>query len=380
MLSKYRERKPPHQLLHELVSARLLAPNDWYDEEGQHCSYDVGENKEAVDYLTRLRDAVKLTARTKNPPWSEARGRWVISREARVLWSAFRGIGLAPKALGRESQMHPYLRVGFRLGTKWYPRLRFFATGSGSLGAEEYPRRMMAHIVRVIRRVCSTKKFKRRIAGMDRQYLENYKACAKYFLSLLREHARLLTLRVDLYLEAEGKEAAREGEIEVALEKFIRNLRQSRITPHVLGYIIKREDAYDRGIHLHVMVMIDGHKHFRSYKLAEIIRLYWIHSCVGSPTFGSGFNCYLRKDSYLYNGIGLVHYTDGNMLRGVRDMLHYLTKTDGHFLVPKSFGKNLRKGQTPDSGAAKRGGALRKLGTDMSEAERILLRTMKWSS
>lgn len=368
------------QRFHNLVSSGLLFPYEWYDEQGAHqYSYEIGENKEAVDYLNLLQGAIKRIAKKKNPPWREAsvgrRARYIMSPEARLLWNAIRSIGAAPKAWGREGQMNPYLSVGMRLARKWHPRLRLFTTtGSDLLLAEEYPRRILAHIVRVIRCVCSAKMFLSRIEQLERQQSDNFEACCKYFLSILRVHARPLVLRADLYVEAEAKVAAREGKIERAVEKFIRNLREKRIIPDVLGYIIKREDAYDRGIHLHLMVMVDGDKHSQSYNLTEILKTYWIHECVGSPKLASGFNCYLRKDEYRYNGIGHVHYTDEEKLKGVRDAIDYLTKTDCHFLLPRSFGKNMRKGQPPRRREdGKRRGAPRKFPNDISLAERILL-------
>ena len=62
------------------------------------------------------------------------------------------------------------------------------------------------------------------------------------------------------------------------------------------------------------------------------------------------------------------------MLRGVREAIEYLTKTDGHFLLPEGLGKSLRKGQAPaPRPCGRRRGAPRKLGNDVSLAERILL-------
>lgn len=365
---------------HSLVSSGVLTPFEWRDEKGERrYGYELGENKEAVDYLRILRDAIKRIARSKTPPWKEVsfgrRTRYVMSREARSLWHAIRSVDVAPKAWGREGDMNPYLSVGVRLARKWEPRLRFITTtDSELLIAEEYPRRMLAHIVFVVRRVCTAKKFSRRVERLERQQRENFEACCAYFLSILRVHARPLVLRVDLYVEAEAKEAAGEGKVEQAVEKFIRNLREKRIIPGVIGYIIKREDAYDRGVHLHLMAIVDGDKHFQSYNLTEMLKMYWIHECVGSPELASGFNCYLRKDEYRYNAIGHVHYADENALRGVRDAIEYLTKTDGHFILAKSFGKNMRKGLSPrQQQEGKRRGAPRKFANDVSLAERILL-------
>jgi len=365
---------------HNLVSSGVLAPFEWYDEQGNHrYGYEVGENKEAVRYLNILQNAIKRVAKSKAPPWTQVGtgepARYAISREGQLLWHAIRGVGRAPKAWGREGDMYPYLAVGMRLARKWEPRLRFFTnTSSELLIGEAYPRRMLAHLVHVIRRVCTSAGFRRRVEQLKRQQRESLESCCMYFLSILRVHARPLVLRVDLYVEAGAKKAAEEGKIEKAVEKFIRNLREKRIIRDVLGYIVKREDAYDRGVHLHLMVIVDGDKHFQSYKLAELLKMYWIHECVGSPEFASGFNCYLRKDEYRFNAIGHVHYTDEAMLRGVLDAIKYLTKTDGHFLLPRSFGKNMRKGQAPkQQEGTKRRGAPRKFANDVSLAEGILL-------
>jgi hypothetical protein len=365
---------------HNLVSSGVLVPFEWNDKRGgRQYGYEVGENKQASDYLNVLRDAIRRVAKCKTPPWTQTRtgdlARYAISRNGRLLWHAIRGIDRAPKAWGREGEMNPYLSVGMRLARKWKPRLQIFTnTNSELLIGEAYPRRMLAHLVCVIRRVCTADEFLRRIKRLERQQKDNLEACCTYFLSILCVHARPLVLRVDLYVEAEAKRAAEEGKIEQAVEKFIRNLREQRIIPDVLGYILKREHAYDRGIHLHLMVIVDGDKHFQSYKLAELLKMYWIHECVGSPEFASGFNCYLRKDEYCFNAIGHVHYMDEAMLRGVRDAIKYITKTDGHFLLPKSFGKNLRKGQPPkQQEGSRRRGAPRKFANDVSLAERILL-------
>lgn len=362
---------------HDLVSSRVLIPREWYDEAGQRqCSYDLGENKRAADYLDRLQKAVVRIAASKTPPWRVEGGkanRFVISREARSLWHAIRSIGLAPKAYGREDEMNPYLSVGVRLARKWEPRLRFFTNvESELLISEEYPRRMLAHIVYVIRRTCAAKKFVKRVKRLETQHKDNLESFLTYVLSIFRVCARPLVLRGDCYVDAEAKQAASEGKIEKAIEKLIRNLREDRIIDDVIGYIVKIEPAYGRGLHLHWMAFVDGDKHFQSYNLTEEIKWHWIHKCVGSASLASGFNCYLRKDEYRYNCIGLVHYTDEDMLRGIREAVRYLMKTDGHFILPRSFGNSVRKGHAPKAEGAKRG-APRKYPNGVSIAERILL-------
>lgn len=360
-----------------LVSSGVITAIGWMDESGErHSFYECGANKEAVNYLNVLRNVIKDISRSTAAPWKEVwvgrKVRYRISREAKSLWHAIRGIDVVAKAWGRERDMHPLAAIGVLLARKWAPRLRWFSnTNSDLLLDEEYPRRALSHLVRVIRRVCLSKTFVRRVTQLERLGEDNERSCLKYFLSILRTHARPLVLRVDLYVDGVAKSAAGQGKIERALEKFVRNLREGRIISDLLGYIIKREDAYDRRHHFHVMVMVDGDVHSNAYGLAEMVKTYWIDECVGSPLLASGFNCYLRKDEYRYNAIGHVHYANENALRGVRDAINYLTKTDGHFLPPKMFGKNLRKGRPPKKNADVRPGAPRK--GDMLLAERILL-------
>lgn len=365
---------------HNLVSSGILMPRYLYDDMGASTTvYEVGHNKRAKDHLHSLKEAVRAVVETTTAPVKrQVMGgvvRYALSPAARRLWHAMRGIGLAPKAFGREREMHPYLSIGFRLARKWEPRLRHFrSTGGDLLVNEEYPRRIMIHMVKVIRRCADLPKVSNRIKRLTRQHPENLKECCEYVLAILRTYARLLVLRVDLYVDAEAKEAAMEGKIEQAIKKFSRNLGESRIVLDVIGYIIKLENGYDRGIHLHVMIILDGDKHFQSYKLGEQIRMYWIHKCVGSSQFASGFNCYLRKDEYSFNCIGHVHYTDEAMLRGLLEALKYMTKTDVEFLLPKTLGKSLRKGQAPSLPPdGRKRGAPRKHGPDMSLAEDILL-------
>ena len=365
---------------HNLVSSGILEIPEWKPDWGENePSYFLGENKRAVDYLATLQRAVMRVATGTAPAWRETssrrNGNFLMSRDSRWLWHSIRGIHTAPEAWGREAELNPYLRLGVRLARKWEPRLRFYTDSrSELLISEDYPRESLTKITKLIRRVCRAKRFRARVSALECQAKTNFISCLEYFLETLRVHARPLVLRGDFYVEAGAKKGAAEGKLKKAIEKFIRNLRENRIIDDVLGYIIKLEGAYGRGVHFHLMVIVDGDKHFQSYNLMEMLKTYWIHECVGSPQLASGFNCYLRKDEYLYNAIGHVHYSDERMLRGVREAIEYLTKTDGHFLLPEGLGKSLRKGQAPaPRSCGRRRGAPRKLGNDVSLAERVLL-------
>ena len=237
----------------------------------------------------------------------------------------------------------------------------------------EYPRQMMVHIVKFIRRVCKSRRFRAIVNNDSRNARDNYLSCSEYMLDLLRVRARPLVLRVDLYFEGDAKVFSESKSAGKAHDKFMRNLSESKIVPDVLAYISKRENGLERRIHFHVLIALDGNKHWQAHSLAEELGHYWVDHCVGSSLFASYKNCFERKDEYEFNCLGLLHYADEHMLRGLRLALEYLCKEDSHILVGAGMGRNLRKGQSPDLPAdGERRGAPRKYGNDVSLAERIL--------
>lgn len=367
------------QKFHDLVSSRIIVPLEFVDQSGvMQQRYLIGEAKQAVAYLESLRHVIRRIAKSSDPPWREDPSpsgvRYIPSEDAKALWRGIMSIQSAPWVLAGGRKLTPYLDIGVRLASKWEPRIRAYFSGDQLMIGDDYYRRVLKHLFRVIRQACGSTKFKAAVTGLKAKAKSRSRKACKRFLEWLAVHAKLLVMRADLYFELPAAEAAEDGLLEQAVEKFIRNLREGAIVPGVLWYAMTREYGYARGIHFHLLVVLDGDKHRQAYVLTEKIKNHWIYNCVGSDELASGFNCYKRKDEYEYNGLGLVHYTDLSMLMGIRRAIEYMTKTDGLFMVPERFARNLQKGLAPrPSESGKRRGAPRKHGYDVSLARKVLL-------
>ena len=340
----------------------------------QRIIYESGAIRRMVLYFNGLESSVKRIASNATVPWHfDKRGCWLTS-DAKRLWHALRNIHRSPKELCEGRRLGPWLRVGLHVAFKWAPRLQFFTNSNGMLDVRsEYPRRAITHIVNFIRRVCKSKRFRDKVNNDTRNAKENYLSCCTYFLDVLRIHARPLVLRVDLYFEGEAKAWSESEAARKAYDKFIRNLSTSKIVSDVLAYIGKRENGLERRIHFHVLVALDGNKHRQTYNLTEQLGRYWVRNCVGSSVLATYKNCYERKDEYRHNCLGLLHYTNEEMLKGLRHALEYMCEEGAHILVGEGMGRNLRKGLSPKFPTDGKGrGAPRKYGNDTSLAERIL--------
>ena len=362
-----------------LASTELLIRRCLEDIDGSDGAiYERGAIRRMVGHLSWMERSLEHIAKTKNNPWESRHhaGRlcYWMSGETKDLWHVFRNIQESPKEITDGRRLNPYLKLGLHLAYKWEPRLRRFTNSNGLLSvSEEYPRRMLSHIVRVIRRVCRSKRFKELVNNQARGAKDNYTSCAEYILDILRICARPMFLRVDFYFEGDAKEISESEEADKAFDKFVRNMSASGIIDDVLGYIVKREDGLDRRIHYHVLCIADGDLHQQTHNLTEKLGRFWVNDCVGSSMLGSYKNCYERKNEYKFNCLGLLHYTDDRMLMGLREALEYICKDHAHILARKGNERNLRKGQSPKLEInKKRRGAPRKYGNDLSLAELIL--------
>jgi hypothetical protein len=182
------------------------------------------------------------------------------------------------------------------------------------------------------------------------------------------EHSRLLILRVELYIPPEFKVWAMTGAMDRCVRRFRRALRENRIVPDVIAWILKREFGFRRGMHCHALIAMDGHKHRQAEMYARMIGEAWQHRY--SDGFGTYFNCWVRRWQYPLNCLGLVHISDRMMLLGLREAIKYMTKTDCQ--VQTGYPRNLWKGiNRPSKGAAKRG-APRKAQHDLALVNEIL--------
>jgi hypothetical protein len=229
-------------------------------------------------------------------------------------------------------------------------------------------RAALARHLRFVRRVCRSKEFKYLENNYARNERENLRSCCEYIASTFAKHSKLLIMRVDLYFLPENKKWANTLQASRCVKGFLRALRENRIVPDVKAWICRRENGFRRGIHLHLFVAIDGHKHCEASTFSEIIGEAWVKRF--SNGHGSYFNCYIRRKDFKFNGLGLVHISNRAKLMGIREAIKYITKSDCH--VTTGYPRNLWKGVMRWSWAVIKRGAPRKLEHDMSLVNEIL--------
>lgn len=346
--------------------------------ESDHLVLGAGAGRRLSNRLARLQELMECIAMTSAPVAFGCGRGFTLSETGRRLWKGLLTASReVPEQCAAGRQLNPWLTLGLRLARKWVPRLRVYSAAHDVRKIdvnEAAPRRMLAHVAKVIRRVCKSRQFRARVTNDARRARDNYVSCANLMIELFKRDARLLILRVDLYFEGDAKYLSDSDDAEAAYCKFLRNLRENCIVPHVLGYIGKREDGLERRVHYHVLVAIDGNEHRSAFHMTERLRSFWDHECVGAKSLGSSFNCWTRRREHEYPCIGLLHYTDSHMLMGLREAIEYLCKEDNQVVIEGGRGRNLRKSQTPrDAEVETRRGAPRKHDREMSAAHQVLL-------
>ena len=338
---------------------------------------EVGAIRRMKNLFDRLEHQLRRVAASDTAPWHQHKRGICMTLEGQSLWVVLRDVAAeAPDDLCSGRRLNPWLEVGLAVARKWASTLRADAiVNPNVLDVQvELPRQLMTRIFRVIRRICRSNKFRNWVNNSTRNAKERYLSCANLMIDLLKEDARLLILRIDLYYEGDARILSDSEEAEQAYEKFLRTLREDRLVPDLLGYIAKREDGLERRVHYHILVAMDADLHQQAGPWIERMGEFWVKQCVGAETLGSYFNCWNRRTEYKFNCIGVLHYTDSRMLMGLRDALEYMCKDGSHSLVKEGMGHNLRKSQSPKrTDGERRRGAHRKRDPGLSAARQVLL-------
>jgi hypothetical protein len=264
---------------------------------------------------------------------------------------------------------NPYLTVMLRACQKAMPWL--VRGGGKSLDlSDQRAVKALNHLLRFARRVCRSKRFKSINNDYRHCARENLRSCCKFMATKFADYSRLLILRVELYIAPEFKAWAMTDAGDHCVRRFRRALREKRIVPDVVAWICKREFGFRRGMHCHVLVAMDGHKHKQAEMYARMIGEAWQHRF--SDGHGTYYNCWSRRTQYSLNCLGLVHVSDRMMLLGLREAIRYITKTD--CLVVSGYPRDLWKGIDRGSWRGAKRGAPRKAQHDLALVNEILRR------
>lgn len=223
---------------------------------------------------------------------------------------------------------NPTITIMLRAMTRWAQTIAFWSDEEVRVpvgSPDDEAARALLRLVRFVRRVSNSWPFKNAWHKHRRREEDNFRSARDTVLRVFEECSRPLVLRIDLYLNQDYRDWRFLEEAKAIYTNYIRSLREGRVVPGYLGYICKREHGISRGLHWHLMVFLDGHDHRNALGLTRLLGEAWKR--LGGPG-ATYFNCYARKDAFIYNGLGLVHTSDEAKIVGIRCALHYMTKRD----------------------------------------------------
>jgi hypothetical protein len=214
-------------------------------------------------------------------------------------------------------------------------------------------------LVKKIRAETQTSRF-RKSAGRRKEKLKSNESAAFDYTDLIFEnHARLLVLRVDLYLRTEGLTRMEQHDrIRNYFSQFLNNRRSNKFFDHELGYIWKFENGVTRGGHYHLILMLNGAYAQKDEHIASEIGRFWMKITNGE---GSFFNVNSKK--HLDNlasqgqgvGVGRIESYDAEKRENLYRVIKYFFKMEQYVDVKstpgsRSFGKGIFKKKTAAGG------------------------------
>ncbi len=160
----------------------------------------------------------------------------------------------------------------------------------------------------------------------------------QYIDELSVQNSKLNIVRVDLSYKKPYSNEVSLDEVNEDIQHLLNNRRtKPSIFKDNIGYIMKREYAEGRGMHIHALFIFDGQKVSKSAHKADQIGKYWSNEITHDN--GSYHNCH--RNGYEKNGIGMLDHRD-EQKRKILDeqVISYLCKEDQDVAPIKSNSKD----------------------------------------
>ena len=189
--------------------------------------------------------------------------------------------------------------------------------------------------------------------------------CVQLVDTLLKIHSRILVVRVDLGLIRDPAKlqqlaispnfAQVEHDSGFIQESFIRFYDASKHNQlkHALGYILRIEHTPTKGFHGHLYYFFNANDHREDITWGQYIAEKWK---VATNNLGTAFICNMKKDEYRYRALGILEYTDHEMLKNLKATFDYICKNDQYFAFTNGEQiRSFRTSQIPKVPATKLG-------------------------
>ena len=174
-----------------------------------------------------------------------------------------------------------------------------------------------------IHRECTSREFKEAQRERNRRTQRNFTTGKQYLDTLLKQHSRLLVIRLDLH---QPKRPITVAEFKHFHGVFLQKLRR-RKKMKLLGYIWKLEYSIHTQFHYHFIFFLDGREHARDVLLGQMIGEIW-NQVVGEN------HCYFNCNDPKYqkrfstSAVGRLERNDPIKYNALLKVIRYFCKKD----------------------------------------------------
>lgn len=174
-----------------------------------------------------------------------------------------------------------------------------------------------------IHRECTSREFKEAQRERNRRAQRNYTTGKQYLDTLLKQHSRLLVIRLDLH---QPKRPITVAEFKHFHGVYLQKLRR-RKKIKLLGYIWKLEYGIHTQFHYHFIFFLDGREHARDILLGQMMGEIW-NQVVGENN--SYFNCNDPKyqKRFSTSAVGRLERNDPIKYNALLKVIRYFCKKD----------------------------------------------------
>ena len=159
-----------------------------------------------------------------------------------------------------------------------------------------------------------------------------------YVDALQNKYSKLNVVRLDFAYKKPHSDTVTFEEANKDFNNLLNNRRNNSIFDDHVGYICKKEDGEDKGVHFHVVFFFNGQKTHKDILKAKQIGEYWNNKITTDK--GSYHNC--NMNNYKEKGVGMLDHKDKEKRKKLDNALAYLCKEDTQILEPTKTNKNDR--------------------------------------
>lgn len=183
------------------------------------------------------------------------------------------------------------------------------------------------------------------ISKHQNQEERNRKRLRQYLTDLTGHYSKLLFVRVDLGYLKEEQYQVDVSVFQQHMDTFRQRLaNQDGYFSDLQGYAWALEEGVTKGLHAHVLLIYDGHKHQQGYGLAKLVGEAWLEITGRSGTY---FNChdtdYIRKfEREGTLGIGMIQRDNPQQVANAINAAMYLVNPEKEFQYLRSKTRGMR--------------------------------------